>query len=184
MKQSTGSHKTRTSIWAGIALSTLTLSTVAHAAGDEALVIPADSNQIAYPAGWQNWSVIASSHRTDNNTLRVILGNDIAIKAARQGHTLPWPDGAVLGKVVWKATALPSWPAAVAPGELVHTEFMFKDSKRFQDSYGWGFGRWLGMAQTPFNEGNQSCIACHTPVKDNDWVFTEPARFPSTGVSH
>ena len=64
------------------------------------------SNGIAYPEGWENWATIAISHRTDNNTMRVILGNEIAVSAARSGNTNPWPDGAILGKVVWKTTSL------------------------------------------------------------------------------
>lgn len=44
---------------------------------------PEKSHGMEYPTGWQNWSTIAVSHRTDNNTLRGILGNEIAVKAAR-----------------------------------------------------------------------------------------------------
>ena len=47
---------------------------------------------------------LLSTHlRTDNNTIRAVLGNDVAIKAAREGRTNPWPEGAVLAKMVWKA---------------------------------------------------------------------------------
>jgi hypothetical protein len=137
------------------------------------------SNGIAYPEGWQDWATIAVSHRTDNNTMRVILGNDIAVSAARTGATNPWPDGAILGKVVWKASTLEHWPQAVAPGEFVHAEFMFRDAEKYTDSHGWGWARWLGLDQAPFNEGMQACIACHTPVKDRNWVFTEPASMPN-----
>ena len=103
----------------------------------------------------------------------------MAVEAARAGNTNPWPDGAVLGKVVWKDKALENWPAAVAPGELVHAEFMFKDADRFSDTYGWGWARWVGLDQNPFNESAQSCVACHTPVKARDWVFTDPVSFPT-----
>jgi hypothetical protein len=136
------------------------------------------SNGIDYPEGWRDWATIAVSHRTDNNTMRVILGNEIAIEAARSGNTNPWPDGAILGKVVWKATALENWQAAVGPGEFVHAEFMFKDAEQFAESYGWGWARWVGLEQVAFDDGMQVCIACHTPVKDRDWVFTEPAPMP------
>ena len=147
-----------------------------HSAG--AGETPAPSHGIDYPTGWQNWSTIAVSHRTDNHTLRVILGNDIAVQAARAGNTHPWPEGSILGKVVWKDTELKDWKAAIAPGEFVHAEFMFKDSQKFADTYNWGWARWVGQEQKPFQEGAQVCIACHTPVKDRDWVFTDPARFP------
>lgn len=136
------------------------------------------SHGIAYPTGWQNWSPIAVSHRTDNNTIRVILGNEVAVKAARSGKTNPWPDGAVLGKIVWKDTQLKDWQAATAPGQFVHAEFMFRDTKKYAKSHGWGWARWVGLDQKPFNEGPQVCISCHTPVKDRNWVFTDPAPFP------
>ncbi len=139
---------------------------------------PEQSHGMSYPDGWQNWSSIAVSHRTDNNTLRVILGNDIAVKAARSAQTNPWPDGTVLAKVVWKDTQLENWKAATAPGDFVHAEFMFKDSKKYAKTYGWGWARWVGVEQKPFNDGAQICIACHTPVKNRDWVFTDPAAFP------
>jgi hypothetical protein len=137
------------------------------------------AQQIEYPSGWQKWASIAVSHRTDNKTIRIILGNDIAVEAARAGKTNPWPDGAILGKVVWEDTQLENWPEATVPGKLVHAEFMQKDSKKFTESYGWGWGRWLGMDQQPFDKGSKPCISCHTPVKDRDWVFTDPAQFPN-----
>ncbi|MGD8630886.1 MAG: cytochrome P460 family protein [Gammaproteobacteria bacterium] len=141
-------------------------------------MMPAPSNGISYPEGWQNWAAIAVSHRTDNNTLRVILGNAVAVQAARAGNTNPWPDGAILAKVVWKDSQLDAWKAATVPGEFVHAEFMFKDSTKYTDSYGWGWARWVGLEQKPFEKGMAVCIACHTPVKDRDWVFTDPASFP------
>ena len=136
------------------------------------------SHGIAYPDGWQDWSTIAVSHRNDNNTLRVIVGNETAVEAARSANTKPWPDGAVLGKVVWKETQLGDWQAATAPGEFVHVEFMFKDSVKFAETYGWGWARWGGMEQEAFDGGMQECGSCHTPVKARDWVFTDPAELP------
>ncbi|MCG6938388.1 MAG: cytochrome P460 family protein [Gammaproteobacteria bacterium] len=136
------------------------------------------SHGIAYPEGWQNWKMIGVSHRTDNNSIRAILGNDIAVKAARSGATNPWPDGSILGKIVWKDIQHEHWQGATAPGEFVHAEFMFKDSKKYTESYGWGWARWVGLDQEPFQQGMQVCISCHTPVKDRDWVFTTPAKFP------
>jgi len=136
------------------------------------------SHGIPYPEGWKDWATIAVSHRTDNNTLRVIVGNGIAVEAARHGKTDPWPDGAVLGKVVWKDTQLENWQAATAPGEFVHAEFMFKDSERYAETYGWGWARWVGFDQAPFDGGMQVCITCHTPVKQRDCVFTDPAKWP------
>ena len=151
--------------------------TIANA-GDKVAPAP---NGIELPEGYKDWRVIASSHREDNNTLRVILGNDAAIEAARAGNTNPWPDGAILGKLVWKDASHAAWPKATVPGEFVHAEFMIKDSKAYPDTGGWGYARWKGLDQKPYGEDAafvQECHGCHTPVKDNDFVFTHPASMP------
>jgi len=148
-------------------------------AGDQS--VPPATNGITLPENYRDWPVIASSHRTDNNTLRVILGNDIAIRAARTGNTNPWPDGAILGKMVWKDTTLRAWEQAVVPGKFVHAEFMVKDAAKWAATGGWGFARWKGMDQVPHGADAtfaQECFGCHTPVKDNDYVFTHPAQLP------
>jgi hypothetical protein len=138
-------------------------------------------NGIAIPEGYKSWRLISPSHRTDNNTLRVILGNDVAVEAARDGRTNPWPDGSVLAKLVWRDTTHEEWPAATVPGEFVHAEFMIKDSDRFASTGGWGFARWLGLDQRPYGEDAgfvQECYGCHLPVADNDYVFTRAATLP------
>jgi hypothetical protein len=111
----------------------------------------------------------------------VILGNDVAVGAARAGTTNPWPDGAVLGKLVWKDKSDPDCPSATVPGEFVHAEFMFKDSKRYASTGGWGFARWVGMELKPYGDDAgfvQGCFACHTPVAYNDFVFTRYVQLP------
>jgi len=121
------------------------------------------------------------SHRVDNKTMRVILGNDVAIKAARAGETNPWPKGTILGKMVWSETKEKHWPTAIAPDKFVHAEFMLKDPVKYQSTGGWGYARWLGMDQKPYGRDanfEQECVACHTPVKSNDWVYTTPALWP------
>ena len=139
---------------------------------------PATSHGITYPVGWQDWTPISISYRADNNTVRIIYGNDVAVKAARSGSTNPWPNKAIIGKAVWKAAKLKNWKPADAPGEFIHAEFMFKDSKKYADTHGWGWARWVGMEQNPFEKGMDVCITCHRPVRDRDWVFTDPAKLP------
>ena len=160
-------------------LLSMVMTTVVVAA-QAAEVAPAP-NGIELPQYYQDWRMIGSSHRSDNHTLRVILGNKIAVAAARAGHTRPWPDGAILAKLVWKDAAHAAWPTATVPGEFVHAEFMVKDAARYQATGGWGFARWKGLDQQPYGDDAgfvQECFACHTPVKDNDYVFTHPAVLP------
>jgi hypothetical protein len=138
-------------------------------------------NGIALPTGYKDWRVIATSHRTDNNTLRIILGNDIAIQAAREGKTNPWPEGTILAKLVWQDTQHEKWPTATTPGDFVHAEFMLKATKKYVATGGWGFARWVGMEQQPYGKDAEfvkECFGCHTPVATNDYVFTRPASLP------
>ncbi len=147
----------------------------------ESTVAPAP-NGLTLPANYKDWRVIAVSHRTDNESLRAILGNDIAIKAARSGHTNPWPDGTMLAKLVFKDTVHEEdWPTATVPGKFIHAEFMVKDAQKYMQTGGWGFGRWLGDEQKPYGNDAafvEECFACHTPMQDNDYVFTHPVTLP------
>ena len=105
----------------------LCTAVTAIAASPKAEVLPAP-NGIRLPEGYKDWRLISSSHRTDNNTLRVILGNDMAIQAARSGQTNPWPDGSILAKLVWKDATHEKWPTATVPDKFVLAEFMVKDA--------------------------------------------------------
>ena len=142
---------------------------------------PPAPNGIERPEAYQDWRVIGVSHRTDKNSLRIIVGNDAAIQAARAGKTNPWPDGAILGKLVWEDRVHENWAAATVPGKLVHTEFMVRDAKKFADTKGWGFARWLGDEQKPYGKDASfanECAECHTAAKDTDHVFTRPVTLP------
>jgi hypothetical protein len=166
----------------GVSLLVAVVATLSIAADvtDAPAVAPAP-NGIELPEGYRDWRVLAVSCRSDNNTIRAILGNDTAIAAARLGEILPWPDGTILAKLVWKQVAHEHWATAHVPGEFVHAEFMVKDSKRYPDTGGWGFARWLGTDQVPFGEDAgfvQTCFGCHVPVAETDYVFTRPAALP------
>lgn len=152
--------------------------TAGRAAGGPVAPAP---NGIAFPTDYRNWRTLSVSHRTDHHSMRAILGNDIAIEAARRGATNPWPDGSILAKVVWKEGPEPEWPAAIAPQAFVHVEFMHKDAVKWSATGGWGYARWVGDSLTPYGKDPsfaQECVACHTPVSGRDWVYTRPAHLP------
>lgn len=143
-------------------------------------VLPAP-NGIKYPAGLKNWRVIASSFRTDNNTQRVILGNNIAINAVRSGRTNPWPQGSILAKLVWNNRQHPIWESAIVPGDFVHSEIMIKDRKKYKQTKGWGFARWKGETQQPYGKDesfSEECVTCHKHANKSDFVFTQAAKIP------
>src|SRR5262245_40215609 len=56
---------------------------------------------IKSPPGYRDWRLISVAHEEGNlNDLRAILGNDIAIKAYREGK-LPFPDGTIIARLAW-----------------------------------------------------------------------------------
>jgi hypothetical protein len=142
---------------------------------------------ITIPAGYRDWKLIA----VDNllvagkiDQLRAQLGNDIAIKAFRDGK-LPFPDGAIIAAIHW--TRVPSednikvlagpFPGAqsLVVGSFVNVQFMVKDSRKYAATGGWGFA--------DFKDGkpgdkalHETCFPCHTPAKDRDYVFTRYAH--------
>ena len=153
-------------------------ATVGYVFGGDAAPAP---NGLEFPGDYLDWRVLGPSHREDNKTLRVILGNDVAVRSAREGRTAPWPDGTILGKAVWKESRHPAWEQAVVPGEVVHVEFMVKDAAKYPETGGWGFGRWLGIEKKPYGKDAsfaQECFGCHRAVEESDWVFTHQARLP------
>ena len=138
-------------------------------------------NGIKYPTGLKNWRVISTSFRKDNNTQRVILGNTIAINAARSGHINPWPQGTILAKLVWKNTEHPQWDTAIVPGQFVHSEIMIKDAAKYNSTQGWGYARWQGTDQQPYGKDEsfaKECSSCHANASTTDYVFTIPATIP------
>ncbi len=142
---------------------------------------PPAPNGLELPKGYENWRFIASSHREDNHSLRVILGNNIAIEAIKSGNMKPWPKGTVLAKLVWKDKQHPKWEKATIPGEFLHSEIMVKDAEKYARTGGWGYARWLGKAQKPYGKDAsfaKECYMCHITAKEDDFVFTRPAIRP------
>lgn len=143
--------------------------------------VAAAPNGVTIPAYFKEWRVLGISHRNDKNSLRAILGNPVAIEAARLGRSQPWPDGAIIAKIAWKESTSATWPAAIIPGELQHVEFMVKDSAKYTATGGWGFARWLGKERVPYGKDaafDQECYQCHSAVKGQDYVFTQPVIIP------
>jgi hypothetical protein len=149
----------------------LTLPFPAATAAD----IVAAPTGVTIPKGYRNWQVIAPSQRDDKDEIRVILGNNIAMRAVR-AKRLPFPDDAILAKLAWKRVTSAEFDNTFVPGEPQRIEFMEKNAKKYADTGGWGFGRFVNGA--PADEAQHgTCWPCHEAnVKGNDFVFTRYAR--------
>jgi Cytochrome P460 len=137
--------------------------------------------------GYEDWAVVAISE--NGGKIAAILGNPVLIDAYKAGipaNGKPFPDGAKMAKVHWnprKNEAQPGGP--IVPGAQHDVDFMVKDSKRFADSGGWGWAVFDydpaadafapgTLSGSPPQDNDAKCgYACHTIVKDHDFVFTE-----------
>jgi hypothetical protein len=92
--------------------------------------------------GYEDWPVIAISD--NEGKLAVIVGNPAMIDAYKEGvpgNGKPFPDGAKMAKIHWIPKKQETYPGQpTVPGTQHDVDFMVKDSKRFADSGGWGWG--------------------------------------------
>ena len=148
-----------------------------HAAAATNTVQPTP-NGIAFMPEYKNWAAVSSTDRLDNGTMRVIMGNEVAVKAIHEQKTSPWPDGSTFAKVAWDEAA--EADGSVHPGEFKQVEFMTKDSQKYAATDGWGFARWKGIELQPYGKDasfTTECVNCHAPMRDSDFVFTNPIGF-------
>ena len=147
---------------------------------------------VTIPAGYRDWRLVSVGRLSAGNLkqLRAQLGNDIAIKAYREGK-LPFPDGAIIAALHWNEVSsdennkvlvsAPSIAAFADPqssvaGSAVNVQFMVKDSKKYAATDGWGFADFTNGK--PGDEAlHKTCYPCHKLGKDRDLVF---ARYTPT----
>jgi len=144
---------------------------------------------VTIPAGYRDWKLLAVNDIVlagKGEQLRAQLGNDIAIKAMKEG-TLPFPDGSIIAAIHW--TRVPSednnkvlngpFPGtqSFVVGSAVNVQLMVKDSKRYAATGGWGFGDFRGGK--PGDKAlHETCFGCHLPAKDHDFVFARYSPVP------
>jgi cytochrome P460 len=180
------------------------LAAFAMAAGVLALTAPVSGHAdeeaapvygIKLPAGYREWTLISvASVGAPLNDIRAKLGNDVAMKAFREGR-IPFPDGTIIARLAWHQVASEDNNNAIRPfaekqlppeqvkklldgsfvaGSPTNVQFMVKDSTKYASTGGWGFAQ--------FNNGKPAdeatittCFGCHAPAKDRDFVFTRYA---------
>jgi cytochrome P460 len=136
---------------------------------------------VKMPPGYRDWRLISVAHEEGNlNDLRAILGNDVAVKAARDGM-LPFPDGTIIARLAWSYDPLEESEKAfgraqsfVAGPPKNGVQFMVKDSRRYASTGGWGFAHFDGGK--PADEAvHNTCVPCHETVKARDFIFNRYA---------
>jgi hypothetical protein len=133
------------------------------------------------PPGYRDWKLISVAREEGEiDDIRAVLGNDIAVKAYREGK-LPFPDGAIIARIAWSFDAseennkiLGRAQSFVAGAPKNGVQFMVKDSKKYAATGGWGYAHFdNGKPADP--AFMQSCHACHQAILSRDFIFTKYA---------
>ena len=135
------------------------------------------------PPGYRDWKLISVAHEEGQlKDIRAVLGNDLAIKAYREGK--PFPEGAIVGRIAWRH--VPSeennkvfgQAQSFVPGEQPpwYLQFMVKDTKKYAATGGWGYAQFDKDGKPGPESDMKKCFPCHQAIKDRDFVFTRYAQ--------
>jgi Cytochrome P460 len=169
----------------------------AIAAGDKYSAKVPDGLAMSEFRGYEDWQTVAPTYTEGANIMRLIVANPVMINACKQGipgNGKPFPEGSKMAKIEWrpkKITDHAPFSASVpdtVPGELFAVEFIEKDSRRFPDTHGWGYGTFeyqaasdtftpATLASKPPQGHDAKCgAACHVQAAAKDYVFTDYAK--------
>ena len=142
--------------------------------------------------GYEQWQVVAPSITEAASVIRVIVANPVMIKAYQEGvpgNGKPFPDGSKIVKLEWRPKKITDPPFSastpdIVAGDLAQVEFIVKDSKRFSDTRGWGYGMFdydaasgtfapaTKASKPPVNNDAKCGAACHELAASKNYIFT------------
>lgn len=131
--------------------------------------------------GYEEWQDVAVSQTKTG--MKLIAANPTMLAAYKDG--LPadgktFPEGSKVAKIEWSFKQNTTSPYFVnVPDKLVSVSFIEKDSKRFPNTHGWAYAKFLYDPASdtfkPEGTGAECGFACHTKVAGVDYIFT---RYP------
>jgi hypothetical protein len=135
------------------------------------------------PPGYRDFRLISVAHEEGNlNSLGAVLGNDVAIKAYREG-TLPYPNGTIIVALHYRHAPseendrIFGRAQSFVPGPPTNIQFMVKDSQKYAATGGWGFGHFSTDGKPGAEALMRTCFPCHAQEKARDLVFTQYAPY-------
>jgi hypothetical protein len=134
------------------------------------------------PPGYRDWQLISVAREEgDLDDIRAVLGNDVAIKAYREG-TRPFPEGTIIARLAWAYVpseennkAFGKTQSSVAGAPKNGVQFMVKDSMKYASTSGWGYSQFDDGKPLTDQAALQRCFICHQAIEDRDFVFTHYA---------
>ena len=135
----------------------------------------AGTHQVPYPEGYRNWIHVKSMVILEGHPLYEAFGgihhiyaNDKALQGYQQGGR--FPDGSV---IVFDLLEAKQDNHAIVEGQRKVVGVMFKDSKKFADTGGWGFeGFKADSRERAVTDAKSQCFNCHASQQQSDFVFS------------
>jgi hypothetical protein len=168
---------------------TFLLIAIAALAGGVAITVPASLRAdeapasifvTTIPSGYRDWKLISVAHEEGNlNSFAAVLGNDVAIKAYRDGK-LPFPDGTIIAALHYghvsseENNKVFGRSQSFVAGPPTNIQFMVKDATKYAATGGWGFATFIGGKPSDA-ASMKTCFPCHNQIKARDLVFTRYA---------
>lgn len=147
-----------------------------------ALAATADA-PVPFPEGYRHWVHVGSMmvgaksgvfdkqpcEKPCSGGIFHFYANDLALEGYRTGK---FADGAIFADELLE---IKQKEEVGFDGPRRGVGVMVRDSQRFRDTGGWGFGAFDGdgRTQTLAADGQKACFACHAARKDHAYVFTE-----------
>ena len=135
---------------------------------------------IKIPLGYRDWRLISVAHEEgDLHSFAAILGNDVAIRAYRNGK-LPFPDGTIIAALHYSHVSSEEnnkvfgRSQSFVPGPHTNVQFMVKDSRKYATTGGWGFAHFYKDGKPGEEALLKTCSPCHAKAS-RDFVFTQYA---------
>lgn len=130
---------------------------------------------VGYPDGYRGWShvkssLVSPSHATfaTNGGFQHIYANTEAMTGYR---TRTFPEGSI---IAFDWLEMRDTNGAFTEGARRQVDVMVKDSKRFAETGGWGFQRFMKDSKTElaFAPTPAQCFACHDRLKRDGLVLS------------
>jgi len=133
------------------------------------------SNEVAYPEGYRDWTHVKSMIVEPGHALydpfggiHHIYANEKALEGYRTGK---FPDGAV---IVFDLLEVVQLENAVTEGSRKFVGVMQKNSELFSATSGWGFESFLGDSMDrSVKDMKADCYSCHYARIESDYVFSQ-----------
>ncbi|RAJ77489.1 cytochrome P460 [Chitinophaga dinghuensis] len=133
--------------------------------------LPIAPTGIRFMPEFRHWQVMSTTSRFDNTTMRVMYANPIAMQAIRENNIHPWPDGAIIAKVVWEKVRDKN--GYIQPGKFLNVQYMVRNASLYADTDGWGYAKFETPALKPAGTllTAQSCASCHKAADKTGGIF-------------